>query len=234
MNNSSKRSETAAGRKMYQNAPAHTTKPQNDQNHPEHQYEKEHSSKKSSQADPEITAAQTTHEKYQNAPDTNETTAICAPDRRLVCKLKKLKHDIRSWRSSIRASEVNEYDTLCSKIDDLEVAAESIVLSTPERSTRRDWKQRIAELDSLKKMDLMQKAKIKWDIDGDENNSFFHGIINGNKRFNQINGLIIDGEWCINLDATKKEVWSFFKNKFDEPFLVRPKLINNNFRKLDS
>ena len=44
-------------------------------------------------------------------------------------------------------------------------------------------------------LDLKQKARIKWDIDGDENINFFHGVINCNKRRNMLNGLGIDRNW---------------------------------------
>ncbi|KAL4588155.1 hypothetical protein LXL04_001036 [Taraxacum kok-saghyz] len=62
--------------------------------------------------------------------------------------------------------------------------------------------------------------------------SFFHGIINRNKRHNRINGLIIDGVWCTDPESIRKEVWEFFKNKFEEPHRERPKFVNNNFNKL--
>ncbi|KAL4586081.1 hypothetical protein LXL04_010712 [Taraxacum kok-saghyz] len=59
-------------------------------------------------------------------------------------------------------------------------------------------------------------------------------MINGNKRHNRINGLIIEGEWCTDPVTIKSEVLQFFKDKFNEEHPVRPKFINNNFKKLDA
>ncbi|GKD42482.1 hypothetical protein Tco_1267127, partial [Tanacetum coccineum] len=45
------------------------------------------------------------------------------------------------------------------------------------------------ELDNLEKlvsMDLIQKARIRWDVEGDENSKFFHGIINLKRKSQSI------------------------------------------------
>ncbi|KAL7615337.1 hypothetical protein Lser_V15G05964 [Lactuca serriola] len=51
------------------------------------------------------------------------------------------------------------------------------------------------DLDAIYRSNLKQKARLRWDIDGDENSKFFHGIVNNNKRKNRINGLNLDGDW---------------------------------------
>ncbi|GJW24938.1 hypothetical protein Tco_0038749 [Tanacetum coccineum] len=43
----------------------------------------------------------------------------------------------------------------------------------------------LRNIDHIHSMDLAQKAKIKWSIEGDENSNFFHGILN--KKRNQMN-----------------------------------------------
>ncbi|GJT69786.1 hypothetical protein Tco_1029072 [Tanacetum coccineum] len=45
------------------------------------------------------------------------------------------------------------------------------------------------ELDNLEKlvsMNLIQKARIRWDVEGDENSKFFHGIINSKRKSQSI------------------------------------------------
>nr|GEU36158.1 RNA-directed DNA polymerase, eukaryota, reverse transcriptase zinc-binding domain protein [Tanacetum cinerariifolium] len=44
----------------------------------------------------------------------------------------------------------------------------------------------------------MQKAKLKWEIEGDENSKYFHGIINSKFAWFRINGIYIDGIWVTN------------------------------------
>ncbi|GJV87915.1 hypothetical protein Tco_1531853 [Tanacetum coccineum] len=38
--------------------------------------------------------------------------------------------------------------------------------------------QEIEKIDKFASMDIIQKAHVKWDIEGDENSKFFHGLIN--------------------------------------------------------
>ena len=40
----------------------------------------------------------------------------------------------------------------------------------------------IQELDKLQSMEVAQKAKVKWAIEGDENSKYYHGILNKKKE----------------------------------------------------
>ncbi|GKG46100.1 hypothetical protein Tco_0498546 [Tanacetum coccineum] len=53
----------------------------------------------------------------------------------------------------------------------------------------------IKALENKDSLELAQKAKIKWAIEGDENSKFFHGIINKHRNNLSVRGIIIDGEW---------------------------------------
>ncbi|GKG11659.1 hypothetical protein Tco_0345896, partial [Tanacetum coccineum] len=45
----------------------------------------------------------------------------------------------------------------------------------------------LEKIDKLASMDLIQKARVKWDIEGDKNSKFFHGLINQKRRNQMIN-----------------------------------------------
>lgn len=81
-------------------------------------------------------------------------------------------------------------------------------------------------------LDLKQKSRIKWAVEGDENTRFFNGYVNKNNRKNRINGLLINGEWCTDPLKIKTEAYNFFKAKFQEAYPVRPKLISPLFKKI--
>ncbi|GJU55835.1 hypothetical protein Tco_1229549 [Tanacetum coccineum] len=48
---------------------------------------------------------------------------------------------------------------------------------------------RLQELDGLEKlesMDMVQKARVKWEVEGDENSKFFHGILHSRRKSQMI------------------------------------------------
>ncbi|GJS75511.1 hypothetical protein Tco_0725392 [Tanacetum coccineum] len=53
--------------------------------------------------------------------------------------------------------------------------------------------QKIEVIDKFTLMDLIQKAHAQWDIEGDENSKFFHGLINQKRRNQMINGIMVKG-----------------------------------------
>ncbi|GKE80657.1 RNA-directed DNA polymerase, eukaryota, partial [Tanacetum coccineum] len=48
-----------------------------------------------------------------------------------------------------------------------------------------------------------QKAKVKWDIEGDENTAFFHGLLKQRRRLKMVYGIMHDGEWCTDPELYK-------------------------------
>ena len=117
-------------------------------------------------------------------------------------------------------------------IKDLEIVAESRTLSENELSIHSNGLKRILELERMAPLDVKQKARLKWVVDGDENTNFFHGHVSNNKRKNQIMGLTINGRWSMGVSDIKKETYNFFQLKFMERWTSRPKIINTNFKML--
>ncbi|GKD41716.1 putative RNA-directed DNA polymerase, eukaryota, reverse transcriptase zinc-binding domain protein [Tanacetum coccineum] len=63
-------------------------------------------------------------------------------------------------------------------------------------------------------MDSIQKAHIKWDVEGDENSKFFHSLVNQKRRTNSINGIMHEGLWVTDPQQIKVTFFNFFKQKF--------------------
>ncbi|KAK1428400.1 hypothetical protein QVD17_17233 [Tagetes erecta] len=155
-----------------------------------------------------------------------------AADFVLARKLKYLKQNIKEWHNS-RSREVRDIiSDLESKILLFENLAAQNRISSVDLEVWRSAKKSLIEMDNKKKADLRQKSRIKWMIDGDENSSFFHGIINGNKKRNKIHGIDINGRWEVEPALVKKEIHSIFKAKFSEAHPSRPTLFNPNFNRL--
>lgn len=55
--------------------------------------------------------------------------------------------------------------------------AEDRMLSSPERNSRLLWKKKALEVDSINRSDLMQKSRVGWNVDGDENTKFFMELL---------------------------------------------------------
>ena len=60
---------------------------------------------------------------------------------------------------------------------------------------RRQLLQKVVDLDRLAIMDIMQKAKIKWAIEGDENSKFYHGILKRKRKNLAMKGVNVEGVW---------------------------------------
>lgn len=65
-------------------------------------------------------------------------------------------------------------------------------------------------------LDLHQKARVKWVMDGDENTRFFHEFVSNKTRKNPIYGFKIDNCWILEPVDIKDKVHKFFSAKFME------------------
>lgn len=132
------------------------------------------------------------------------------PDKRFMYKLKAVKGAIKSWIAVKREKQTCKYIELTDKIEALEITAESRLLTNDELQNRLLWKKELFELDEAKGRDLRQKARIKWQVDGDENSAYFHSHLNSNVKNSRVNGLMINGTWQEDPNVIKKEFFLSF------------------------
>nr|GEZ28210.1 RNA-directed DNA polymerase, eukaryota [Tanacetum cinerariifolium] len=59
------------------------------------------------------------------------------------------------------------------------------------------FKKKIQDL-KMESKEYLQKSKIKWAIEGEENSKFFHGLINKKRSQLAIRRVFVDGIWCTN------------------------------------
>ena len=72
---------------------------------------------------------------------------------------------------------------------------------------RGDTLGKLKELESLELEDLMQKAKLKWVVDGDESSISFNGIMSSRRRQNCMHGILFDRVWETELHKIKGSVF---------------------------
>ncbi|GJV04542.1 RNA-directed DNA polymerase, eukaryota [Tanacetum coccineum] len=73
------------------------------------------------------------------------------------------------------------------------------------------------DINSIDVLELSQKAKVRWSIEGDENSKYFYGIINNKRSQLSIRGILIDGDWIFDLKEVKAEFLNHFAKQFSKP-----------------
>ncbi|GJX81979.1 putative RNA-directed DNA polymerase, eukaryota, reverse transcriptase zinc-binding domain protein [Tanacetum coccineum] len=120
--------------------------------------------------------------------ETNNDGRILMPHE----KLRSLKSTIKQWQVNVR---INDRSQKQKAMLDLKFIDKKINDGT------------VTQFD-------LQKAHIKWDIEGAENSKFFHGMINQKWRTQAITGIMHDGVWISDPLFTKEIFLNFFKDKF--------------------
>nr|GEW55565.1 RNA-directed DNA polymerase, eukaryota [Tanacetum cinerariifolium] len=71
------------------------------------------------------------------------------------------------------------------------------------------------DLSNIQTMEVTQKTKIRWAIEGDENSSFFHGMLNKKRRTLNVRGVLVDGSWIDNPIDVKDEFFNHLARGFE-------------------
>ncbi|GKB80382.1 putative RNA-directed DNA polymerase, eukaryota, reverse transcriptase zinc-binding domain protein [Tanacetum coccineum] len=121
---------------------------------------------------------------------------------------------IQEWRQQSNVTNASHLHVIYSTLNDLDKKIDSSTATDEDLQSRIHLMKERDELDRLFSLDLAQKAKIQWDVEGDENSKFFHGILNQKRRHQSIHGILSDGEWIANPFTIKDEFYKFYKSKF--------------------
>nr|GEV15596.1 RNA-directed DNA polymerase, eukaryota [Tanacetum cinerariifolium] len=93
-------------------------------------------------------------------------------------------------------------------------ASRSGVSSDEDKSSRINKLQELDYFEKMNFLDLMQKARVKWEVDGDKNSKFFHGLINSRRKSQSIHGIMHEGVWLSDPKDIKEAFLNFYKKKF--------------------
>ncbi|PWA82775.1 RNA-directed DNA polymerase, eukaryota, Reverse transcriptase zinc-binding domain protein [Artemisia annua] len=143
----------------------------------------------------------------------------------LMAKLKKVKDALKAWRFENKVTEDREVEGLLNSCDQWEAKAELGLITDGEIELWATAHAKWQEIENRKAMDIKQKSRVKWALDGDENSSFFHRMCKIHISNNRINGLPINGLWETRPNHIKKEVMHFYREKFKEQRPSKPCII---------
>ena len=71
----------------------------------------------------------------------------------------------------------------------------------------------MANLENIWPSEVAQKAKVSWIVEGDENSSFFHGMLKKRRHQMLIRGIFLDGDWVHDHLVVKKVFYEFYAAK---------------------
>ncbi|GJZ28672.1 RNA-directed DNA polymerase, eukaryota [Tanacetum coccineum] len=147
-------------------------------------------------------------------------------------KLKYLKVKIREWNKNNMASRKNVKDNYMADLEVVEgiidngKGNEEIVLK------RADLVKNLQHIDKLNSLEMAQKAKVKWAIEGDENSSFFHGMLSKKRNALSVRGIMVDGVWIDDPTLVKHEFLLHFSRRFAKPDATRARIQSSFFNRL--
>ncbi|GKA35749.1 RNA-directed DNA polymerase, eukaryota, partial [Tanacetum coccineum] len=143
----------------------------------------------------------------------------------LASKLKFLKSKIREWSKRNMKDMKSGRVKLKEDLQVLDVAIDSGSGSDEIVKKRLEVINSLQEIDKLQAMETAQKAKIKWCIEGDENSSFFHGMLNKKRSQLSIRGIMVNGSWIEDPFMVKREFYHHFSKRFAKPDIQRAHLV---------
>ncbi|XP_071730173.1 uncharacterized protein [Rutidosis leptorrhynchoides] len=157
------------------------------------------------------------HEVVVNATD----EAFGDPNNTLHDKMKIVKNHIKVWAKAKRDAGDQKKNVLMGRIHELEAQVEANNVGTDELqeilNERLNVVKELDKIEFVESIDLIQKARAKWDVKGDENSQYFHCLIKQRRKTQMINGININGNWITEPVVIKNAFFDFYKEKFSRP-----------------
>ncbi|GJW80269.1 putative RNA-directed DNA polymerase, eukaryota, reverse transcriptase zinc-binding domain protein [Tanacetum coccineum] len=125
-----------------------------------------------------------------------------------------LKAKIRQWNNNKKTMKRNRKAAALEELSFIEKKIDEGSASPSDTENRLNLLHELEIIDKFASMDLIQKARVKWDIERDENTKFFHGLINQKRQNQMINDIMVDGNWITDLSLIKDAFFQFYKVKF--------------------
>nr|GEV64540.1 RNA-directed DNA polymerase, eukaryota, reverse transcriptase zinc-binding domain protein [Tanacetum cinerariifolium] len=165
------------------------------------------------------------------------TGDLSGPIKPLHSKLKDLKSHLKVWFSHTKEDELSRRKSIVVELRSLEQKIEDDHATDEEKVIRTNRLKELDDLEKIESIDLAQKARVEWEVDGDENSKFFHCLINSKRKSQTIHGIMHEGIWLNELNDIKEAFVNFYKDKFrfhdshvSFPFFIHAHHLNTSDR----
>jgi len=151
---------------------------------------------------------------------------------RFKLKLQRLKNVLKDWNKERRLKAAESKNRLKMDISSIDQKILEGVVGEEEINTRLSLIKQLRDLEHLEDMDISQKARIKWGVEGDENSKYFHASLNRKRRQMAIKGIMKEGGWEMEPGIVKQEFLNHFQTRFAREKGIRIPVVSNNFKVL--
>ncbi|GJX89318.1 RNA-directed DNA polymerase, eukaryota [Tanacetum coccineum] len=149
-------------------------------------------------------------------------------------KFQALKASIKAWCKDDKHRSSEYRLSIQSRISDLDKMFDSGHSNEELVNERTSLLKELHNINKCHSLDMAQKAKVRWSIEGDENSKFFHGIINMKRSQLAFRGVLIEGDWIDKPYKVKNEFLNHFFNRFARSTGPNIVLESNMFKQLSS
>ena len=91
-------------------------------------------------------------------------------------KLRAIKQKIKAWNALVKNRNVSRMHEVCLRLMDIDGKIDIGTASEEEKIERLSLIKEQDDIQKLKEMDTAQKARVKWEIERDENSKNFMGF----------------------------------------------------------
>ncbi|GJY65325.1 RNA-directed DNA polymerase, eukaryota [Tanacetum coccineum] len=132
-------------------------------------------------------------------------------------KFKALKSVIKSWIKEEKHHSKAERFAIMNRLVELDKLFDQGNGTKDLVNDRTVLLKDLQDINNQLSLDMAQKAKVRWSIEGDENSKYFHGILNKKRLQLAIRGVLVDGDWIDEPANVKNEFLNHFSNRFSKP-----------------
>ncbi|GJY38512.1 RNA-directed DNA polymerase, eukaryota [Tanacetum coccineum] len=161
-------------------------------------------------------------EQTWKSPIPNESNSIIL----LKKNFQVLKASIKQWCKEDNRRSNSSKSSIQARLADLDKTIDhgkgNVEIVNESATLLKD----LLDLNAKDSLDMAQKAKIHWSVEGDDYSKFFHGIIKKKRSQLAIQGIFFEGDWVVNPNSVKNEFFNHFANRFSS--LANSRIIINS------